>query len=317
MNKNFNLFSFSTCWNVGRHTSGKDMIMEIKELGFNNVELNYNVTMDMFKGIVPLVEKGKVSISSIHNVFPKILDDDYSTDSLMLAFTDKQKRKQAIEYTFNTVEYAARMGARAVVVHTSEIPVPINYDSILKNMYENGQRQTAEYEKIKNEFIEYREKTAEHYLQLTKESLEEICNKIQKKGYNVVIGIENRARCYQIPNFVQADIMLEHLKDLPVYFWHDIGHGIIMDELGLVQDFNEILKLKDRIYGVHIHDTIGIKDHVCPYIYKDADYDKYIDIIKDAKLKVFELGGNETKSNIKKSMNILYEKLLYTSKNFN
>lgn len=44
-------YSFSTCWNIKRHSNGKSLIEEKRELGFRYVELNYNVTEAMMESI--------------------------------------------------------------------------------------------------------------------------------------------------------------------------------------------------------------------------------------------------------------------------
>lgn len=63
-------FSFSTCWNMRRHSTGDGLLNEIRELGFRRVELNYNVTEAMLVTIEPMIERGEIGISSVHNTFP-------------------------------------------------------------------------------------------------------------------------------------------------------------------------------------------------------------------------------------------------------
>lgn len=53
------IFSFSTCWNIKRHTAGDAMLREIRDLGFQRVELNYNVTKEMLETIEPMLERGR------------------------------------------------------------------------------------------------------------------------------------------------------------------------------------------------------------------------------------------------------------------
>lgn len=270
-------FSFSTSWNVSRNTRGEKMIEEILDLGFNKIELNYKVTKDMAAEILPLVEKGVISVVSVHNVFPRTDNPDFSTDSIFLAHTDSVKRKDAVNITEKTIDIAYIFGANAVVLHTSEIPMPINYDDILKRLYKLGKRNTDEYNKIKNEFVIYRSSVSQKYVELTRQSLEEICNYIQKKGYSIILGIENRFRCHQIPNFAEAKFLIEKLEHLPIYFWYDIGHAIIQDALGIVSNPDEVYSLKDKIIGVHIHDVVNFRDHCCPYVSGD-EFDKYIEL---------------------------------------
>lgn len=62
-------YSFSTCWIMKKHTVGRELIKEIRELGFSRVELNYNITREMLTTIEPIIERGEISISSVHNTF--------------------------------------------------------------------------------------------------------------------------------------------------------------------------------------------------------------------------------------------------------
>ncbi|KAA2301431.1 TIM barrel protein, partial [Clostridioides difficile] len=90
---------------------------EIKSLGFRQVELNYNVTQEMLQTIEPMIERGEIGVSSVHNTFPHVADPDYGTDSVLLGFDDEPRRKRAIELLLRSAEYAHRYGAKAVVVH--------------------------------------------------------------------------------------------------------------------------------------------------------------------------------------------------------
>ena len=81
--KDKGIYSFSTCWNIKKHPSrGRELIEEIKQLGFHYVELNYNIKQEHLETIEPMIEQGEIGISSVHNVFPHIADKDYDTDSV-------------------------------------------------------------------------------------------------------------------------------------------------------------------------------------------------------------------------------------------
>lgn len=49
--------------------------------------------------------------------------------------------------------------------------------------------------------------------------------------------------------------------------------------------------LMDDIVGVHIHETIGLSDHWCPYVNSGnmEFYDAYLPMIERAQVKVYEL----------------------------
>lgn len=86
-------------------------------MGFSRVELNYNITREMLTTIEPMIERGEIGISSVHNTFPHTPDPDYGTNSVLLGFDVETKRQRAIELLVQSVEYAHHYGAKAVIVH--------------------------------------------------------------------------------------------------------------------------------------------------------------------------------------------------------
>lgn len=305
-------YSFSTCWNIKKHTVGREMIEEIKGLGFGRVELNYNVTREMMETIEPMISAGDINISSVHHVFPHLPGKDFDTDSLMLGYPDREKRNKAIQLLIQTVEYAVKYGAKGVVVHPGEVPFPYNIDEELKRRYHAEGPQSSSYRELWDEMLHERTKESPTYLQLIKESLEQVCEYIASKSYDVGIGIETRSRSYQIPTLQEADYIIDSLKGAPVYLWYDIGHGMMMDRMGLYDNVKEANRMKDRILGVHIHETVGLSDHWCPYVHsQDATYfDHFTDIIAAAPIKVYELKDKCTPQDIHLSHERLTSKIL-------
>ncbi|MBE1441472.1 sugar phosphate isomerase/epimerase family protein [Paenibacillus sp. OAS669] len=284
-------YSFSTCWNIKRHKTGKEMIEEIKELGFRYVELNYNVNDDLLATIEPMIENGDIHVSSVHNVFPFIDDKDYDTDSVMLGFDDESKRKRSVELLIRSMEYADRYGAKAVVVHPGEVPFDTNIDSELKRLYRERGKESPEYARLWAEMSERRERLSPVYAKRIQDSLEEACSYAARKGWNVAIGIETRSRCYQMPTLLEAKSICDGLKGSPVYLWYDIGHAMMMDRMGLYDNLRQLELVLPYIYGVHIHETLELSDHWCPYVHsKDMDYfDHFLGAVDAAKVKVYEL----------------------------
>ncbi|WP_411348327.1 sugar phosphate isomerase/epimerase family protein [Paenibacillus sp. WLX2291] len=305
-------YSFSTCWNIKRYPhDGAGMIREISELGFQYVELNYNVTTEMLKTIEPLIEKGEMGVSSVHNTFPHTPDPDYGTDSVLLGFDDEDKRKRAVKLLVGSAEYAHRYGAKAVVVHPGEVPFSYNIDEELKGIYHEQGKDSPAYQKLWNEMLERRERLSEHYLQRIQHSLEEVCEITMSRGYDIAFGIETRSRCYQMPTLTEAKKVRERMKGAPVYLWYDIGHGMMMDRMGLYHNAEEANAMKDDIIGVHIHETLGLSDHWCPYVHsKDMEYfDRFLDIIQQAPIKVYELKAACQPDEIHTSHRLLTDKI--------
>lgn len=304
-------YSFSTCWNIKRHTVGSGMIEEIRALGFQRVELNYNVTNELLATIEPMIERGEIGVSSVHNTFPHIPDPDYGTDSVLLGFDDEEKRKRAIDLLLLSAEYANRYGAQAVVVHPGEVPFDYNIDNELKGIYKDQGRDSEAYVKLWKEMLERRESHSGHYLRRIQHSLEEVCDRIAAKGWDIAIGIETRSRCYQMPTLLEAKTVIDRMQGAPVGLWYDFGHGMMMERMGLYDNAMELDSIRDIVVGVHIHETIGLSDHWCPYVHSgDMTYfDRFLPIIAAAPVKVYKLKAACKPEDIEASHNLLISKL--------
>lgn len=284
-------YSFSTCWNVKKHASGLDMIREIGALGFKQVELNYNVTAQHLQEIEPLILRGEVKVSSVHHVFPFIEDPAFDTDSVMLGFENEAMRRQAVELLKRSVDYAAKYGAGAVVLHPGEVPFESNIDAELKRIYREQGKASEAYRALWEQMLARRNRLAPVFQARIRNSLEEVCEYIVRNAYSVQIGIETRARCYQMPTLQEAGELISGLRGAPLGLWYDIGHAMMMDRMGLYDNLRQVQQVRPFIIGVHIHETIGLSDHFCPYVHSGtrAEFDPFLDIIDAAPIKVYEL----------------------------
>jgi len=291
--------SLSTSWCASKYTSGKAMVEDIINMGYKQIELNYLVTEKMLQEIRPYVEKGLIKISSVHHPMPKVTDETYGVESIMLGFQDDKKREKAIELTKKTIDIAVSLGAKAVVIHPTQVPIigGRDYDHLLSELYSTGKKNTLDYKTLYNDMIEYRQINSYKYLSKTKDSLEQIANYILEKQYDIKLGIENRAHCHQIPDFYEAEYLLKGINKNIVGFWYDIGHGIMMENLGMFRNISDMHKIKHRIIGVHIHDAIGMDDHHPPYSLSHY-LDQFIEVIQETNIKVLEISDKHSMKSV-------------------
>ena len=76
------MYSFSTCWNSHRHTDGRALLREIRELGFEYAELSHGTRISLMPGILEAVDAGEIKISTLHNFCPLPMGVNYSAPNL-------------------------------------------------------------------------------------------------------------------------------------------------------------------------------------------------------------------------------------------
>src|SRR3981081_4097504 len=111
------MISFSTCWNSGRHTAGDEMLREIKDLGFDCVELGHGIRISLMPGIQKMYEAGEVKFSSLHNFCPLPVEVmGASPNCYQFSSWQPRERERAVRQTFQTIDFAERLGAPFVVM---------------------------------------------------------------------------------------------------------------------------------------------------------------------------------------------------------
>ena len=281
--------AISTMWNIRKAHSGEELIDQLRALGFERVELTYQVRTEWLSGIRRRIDEGAIAVSSVHNVFPKTLDNQFNTDSVMLGYEDEGLRQQAVELAKGSVEWACVLGAGAVVFHPTEVPLdPRAYDIPLKKLIAAHQQDTAEYRELHERMLAARQ--AQPYLDRMMKSIDELANYVVKFNLPVKLGMENRAMCQQCPIFSEFDLIADRFAGGPVGIWLDTGHAIMMTEMGL-QQLPLSKKAADMIVGMHIHDAADALDHYAPCTLPGDVLSPYRQYIVNSPIKVLELSG--------------------------
>src|SRR3954467_13120290 len=165
------MLSFSTCWNSGRHTSGDAMLREIKELGFECVELGHGIRISLMPGIQQMFNAGEVRFSSLHNFCPLPVEVmGASPDCYQFSSIYPQERERAVKQTLQTIDFAVRLEAPMVVLHLGEVRIgPVTDDLI--GLVKKGKLLTREFVKKKLRAVEKREAAAARHLERVKHAL--------------------------------------------------------------------------------------------------------------------------------------------------
>ncbi len=296
--------ALSTAWNSLHYNQAKGLISQIKGLGFDAVELNFNLTSLMVKEISSLVKKGEIEIVSLHNFCPipqgiernKALPDYYSLGSL-----DKEERKKAIKYTKRTIDTAGDLNAKAVVLHSGRVEVA-DLTLELIRLYNHAKKATREYKELLNRMLKERKEKVKTYFENTLKSLEVLNRYAQSK--DILLGLENRFYYREIPSFEEIRTILNAFKGANIFYWHDTGHAQVLENLGFTRH-KEYLKLySDYMVGIHLHDVSGTSDHQAPN-QGEIDFKIFKHYIKKDTLKVIEAHHSATEKEIIESKKYL------------
>jgi len=294
------MYSFSTCWNSHRHTDGRAMLREVRELGFDYAELSHGTRISLLPGILEAVESGEICISSLHNFCPLPMGVNHAAPNLY-QFSDERPRQRELaeRYTLKTIEFAARLKAPLVVLHSGSIEMK-EYTGKLLEMLGRGERDTPKYAKICAELEEKREEKKEKFFERTIESLKRILPEAEGRG--IKLGIENRQALEELP--VESDywFLFREITSPSLVYWHDTGHAQIKENLGFIRHSMHLESLADRLAGFHIHDVqFPGRDH-CPPGSGMIDFAALKPWVRPEHIKVFELSPSLTSEDVRRGV---------------
>ncbi len=277
------------------------MLQEILDLGFERVELGHGIRLSLMEGVQRYYDAGKVQFSSLHNFCPLPIEITRpAPDCYQYSSYREQERERAVKLTFQTIDFAKRLGAPLVVLHLGRVPLEPYTDELVK-LAEQGEYLSRKYIKIKLKAVEEREKKVPAYLARSKECLLRVIDYAAQK--EVRLGIEGR-QCYEeIPTEMEATALLEEINAPErVGYWHDFGHLQIKENLGFVDHAAWLEHISPRMFGGHLHDTEWPgHDHRPPFT-GNIDYDKLIPLIPKPCLLVWEMGPRRNTKEVAESL---------------
>jgi sugar phosphate isomerase/epimerase len=286
------MYSFSTCWNSHRHTDGRAMLREIRDLGFEYAELSHGTRISLMPGILEAVDAGEMKISSLHNFCPLPMGVNHSAPNLYQFSSElPREREMAHRYTIKTIEFAARVKAPVVVLHVGSVDMK-NYTDKLLELAARGEKQTPKYEKLCAEFAEKYEPKKVKFVERTYDSLKKLLPEAEAK--DIKLGVENRQALEELPLESDYHFWFRELTSPNLVYWHDTGHAQIKENLGFIHHAMHLESLADRLFGFHIHDVqFPGRDHCAPGT-GDVNFAALKPMIKPAHIKVFEFSPGLT-----------------------
>lgn len=279
------------------------MLEELLEFGFDAVELGHGIRVSLWDGIQKVVDQGRVRISSLHNFCPLPVEiTKPSPDCLLFSSHREAERDRAVRQTLQTIDFAARVGAKFVVLHCGRVVMP-PVTARLEELAKAGRHLAPEYARLKTEAVRLREKAAPKHIERLQDCLKRIVGHAEERG--IRLGLESRQAYEEIPSEREFPDLLETFPAPTVGYWHDFGHVQIRANLGFVDHAEWLEKIAPRLIGCHLHDVIWPgRDHQPPFTGGSVDYAKVVPLVPRGTPFVWEMSPKREKAEIAESLRL-------------
>lgn len=256
-------FSISTRWNAFRHDDGERLGAEILTLGLSRVELGYDTRPELVPGLKAMFRRGELTCSSVHNFCPVPTGAPQGHPELFsLSSRNETERGLAVRYSQMTIEFAAELGVRIVIAHAGNVAMrPLTRKLIA--MHVKDRQDSPGYQRLRLKLIARRQRLAPPHLEALYRSLDALLPVLVSSG--TTLALENLPSGEAIPTTGEMSEILRRFAGSPIRCWHDIGHGRILQNLGLEPHLFSLRKLAPHTVGLHIHDVMPpASDHRMP-----------------------------------------------------
>ena len=272
-------FSLSTNWCNRRIESGEEIADKAMELGFEELELGFHTTQAQVRGFKARLDR--IPVGSVHAFCPVPISAPQGYPELYpLASLDENDRAIARVHVKRNIEFAAEMGADAVVLHAGRVMCRGFFHRWdLKRRVKRGRKLVAAF----------------------KRELERMVPILEKN--KVTLGLENLPYLEGFPaEWEMKDLVGDWVKP-----WLDTGHDFVRRVNRWPSDAQDILgsqlstsQLLNPV-GLHISDSQGGDDHLPPGEGR-VDFPALKTFAENARHVVFEPAANVREAALKKGI---------------
>ncbi|MFA5320277.1 MAG: sugar phosphate isomerase/epimerase [Candidatus Omnitrophota bacterium] len=282
------------------------MLFEIRALGFEAVELSFNLSREMVNGALAAVSNRQIRVSSVHNYCP--VPDDMERqkalpDCFSMSSPDPSQRAAAVRYAKKSIDTAAELGAKAVVLHCGRVEMPDMTRDLIE-LCLRGKREDRLFGDKRDLFIAEREAIAGAFFANTLRSLEELERYASFR--KIKLGIENRFYYREIPSFEETAEIFDRFSGSCLCFWYDTGHGRIMENLGFAGQGGFLNRYSSYLGGMHLHNVRDYRDHLPPAVPGgEIDFRELRVFMRNCPLRVIEAHHPASAAGISGSLSFL------------
>jgi sugar phosphate isomerase/epimerase len=295
----------STSWNGTRHDRAADLLDEHLRLGFRRLEAYCHFVPAQIAELGREARARGLEITSLHSPCPIPVDERGTRGRWgdWLASTVETERTYAVDWVKRTIDEAAEVGARGIVIHLGNTGVFPRQRAILDAISTHGRGSDPHRRLVDEAWSEREARKGPH--------LEAALKSIRALGEHAVdspveLGVEARDGYHEIPSLDEVADVLAVGDGLPVSYWHDAGHGAKLEYAGFVEHEEYLRRYGERMLGMHIHDTRDARDHQAPG-QGDTDFAMLGRYLRPTTIKTLELHASVTAEQITHAVAMLSE----------
>lgn len=302
------MIAISTSWQSDESTTPEKMLAALIDLDISAIELSYRISEDYFNKMKRPLEHSGLNIASIHNYFPipsTRSDSKGSGDFFLLSSPDDEERRNAIRFTIRSIEHAAEVGAKAVVLHCGR--VDMNHEIQVLYQYVNShQLDSEEAQTFIHHKLDERDSRKPQHMDSLLCSLDRLVSVADKQG--VLLGLENRYHYHELPGLDDFKVIFNQFKGAPIGYWHDTGHAHANETLGVIPKGSLLQAYGNALVGIHLHDAVGLNDHIPPGS-GEIDFKALVPFVKSDTILVIELKPDISTAEVSEGIRFIRDKL--------
>lgn len=267
---------------------GARLFDELAALGFDGIELEYRVRPETLRQMGKRPGRA-LPVPSVHAFFPNPMRDGDSgsgANAFLFSAPDRGERDAAVRHGIATLEAAERLGARAVVLHLGHVPVEQELLAEYRRLESVAGPATPELRDAVVAVLAARDRLKKPYLDAVLRSVERLNREALRRG--LLLGIENRFHPHEIPLHDEAATILGEFRGGAVRYWHDVGHALNHQRLGIGTQAAWLEAYGAELAGTHLHDIRGGSDHLAPGT-GEADFAAILRHLPPTAIKILEI----------------------------
>jgi len=284
------------------------MVEEIVGLGFKRMELSHGIRISLAPGILKAVEENLIEVSSVHNFCPLPNGVQHAAPNLYQpSAIDERERMLWRRYTEQTLDFAVKVGARKIVMHSGSTwyffgSPEAKFD---KWVGESGVKACDllghdDFEMELDKAMRRIRRVSRKTMQRINESYVYMIPKAEERG--LILCLENREGLEEMPiDHAYPDFLKALPESAHVAYWHDTGHAQIKHQFGLLDHREHLASMADRLTGFHLHDVSARgRDHQVPGS-GTIDFKMVAEFVRPEHTLVLELSPKLTVDEVKTS----------------